>query len=139
MPHKPPAEAGGVTRGDHERGIWANGRKVLASVIPLASARGFWVGVRRWSFPIPPDDSVTMRVSLEVTMSVDIQIETMSVAEKVQLLESVWQSLCTHPGDVRSPEWHREVLEERRRRLEDGRATISAWADAKARLMQLGR
>jgi hypothetical protein len=39
---------------------------------------------------------------------------------------------------VQSPEWHREVLEERRRRLEDGRATISSWTDAKARLMQLG-
>ena len=72
-------------------------------------------------------------------MAVDIQIETLSVAEKVQLLESVWQSLCARPCDVRSPEWHREVLDDRRRRLEDGRATISAWHDAKARLMQLGR
>ena len=52
-------------------------------------------------------------------MSVDISLESPSVAEKVQLLESVWQSLYTHPGDVRSPEWHREVLEERRRRLQN--------------------
>lgn len=80
-----------------------------------------------------------MGLDQEFAMSVDIQIETMSVAEKVQLLESVWQSLCAHPCDVRSPEWHREVLDERRRRLEDGQATISAWPDAKARLMQLGR
>lgn len=72
-------------------------------------------------------------------MSVDIQIETLSVAEKIRLLESVWQSLCAYPCDVTSPEWHREVLDERRRRLEDGRATISAWTDAKARLMQIGR
>jgi putative addiction module component (TIGR02574 family) len=72
-------------------------------------------------------------------MSTDISIETMSVAEKVRLLESVWESLCARPGDVQSPEWHREILEDRKRRLEDGRATVSAWADAKARLMQLGR
>jgi len=72
-------------------------------------------------------------------MSVDIQLDRMSVAEKVQLLESVWQSLCARPCDVKSPEWHREVLEERRRRLEDGCATISAWPDSKARLMVLGR
>jgi putative addiction module component (TIGR02574 family) len=65
-------------------------------------------------------------------MSTDISIETMSVAEKVRLLESVWESLCAHPGDVQSLAWHREVLEARRRRLEDGRATVSAWADAKA-------
>jgi hypothetical protein len=36
-------------------------------------------------------------------MAIDIQIETLSVAEKVQLLESVWQSLCAQPCDVRSP------------------------------------
>ena len=63
----------------------------------------------------------------------------MSVAEKVRLLESVWESQFAHPGDVQSPEWHREVLEDRRRRLEDGLATVSAWTDAKARLMQLAR
>lgn len=72
-------------------------------------------------------------------MSTDVEIDGLSVAEKVQLLERVWQSLCARSGDVRSPEWHRDVLEERRRRLADGRATISAWADAKDRLMQLGR
>lgn len=72
-------------------------------------------------------------------MAVGIEIEKLSVAEKVQLLESVWESLCAHPGDVQSPEWHREVLDERRRRLKDGQATISAWSDAKVRLMQLGR
>lgn len=72
-------------------------------------------------------------------MPLDIQIKSLSVSEKVQLLESVWQSLCAHPGDVRSPEWHSEVLEQRKRRLEDGRATIASWADAKARLIQLGR
>jgi putative addiction module component (TIGR02574 family) len=72
-------------------------------------------------------------------MATDISIETISVAEKMRLLESVWESLRAHPTDVQSPDWHREVLEDRKRRLEDGRATVSTWADAKARLMQLGR
>jgi len=64
-------------------------------------------------------------------------IESMTVAEKVRLLETVWQSLCSHSGDVQSPDWHREVLEERKRRLEDGRAKVSTWAEAKARLLRL--
>ena len=72
-------------------------------------------------------------------MSMDLSLESLSVAEKVRLLESVWQSLCKHSGDVQSPEWHREVLEERKRRLEDGRATVSSWIEAKARLLQVGR
>lgn len=83
--------------------------------------------------------SGTLQSEVEARISTDISIEKMSVAEKVRLLESVWESLCAHPGDVQSPEWHREVLEDRRRRLEEGLATVSAWTDAKARLMQLGR
>lgn len=72
-------------------------------------------------------------------MSTDVPLESLTVEEKVRLLETVWDSLCRHTGDVQSPDWHREVLEERTRRLEDGRATVSSWAEAKARLLQLGR
>ena len=63
----------------------------------------------------------------------------MTVAEKVRLLETVWDSLCSKTGDVQSPEWHREVLEARKRFLEEGQATVSSWDEAKARLMDLGR
>ena len=72
-------------------------------------------------------------------MSIELPLDTMSVAEKVRLLESVWDSLCAKTGDVQSPEWHREVLETRKRRLEEGRATVSPWGEAKARLLDLGR
>lgn len=72
-------------------------------------------------------------------MPIELSLETLSVAEKVRLLEDVWQSLCSQSGDVRSPEWHREVLEIRKQRLENGRATVSPWGEAKARLLQAGR
>lgn len=72
-------------------------------------------------------------------MSIEPPLETLSVAEKVRLLESVWDSLCHHTGDVRSPDWHREVLETRTQRLAEGRATVSPWSEAKARLLQVGR
>ena len=72
-------------------------------------------------------------------MFTEIPLETMSVSEKVLLLERVWDSLCSKSGDVQSPEWHREVLETRKRRLEDGRATASSWSEAKGRLLELGR
>lgn len=72
-------------------------------------------------------------------MSIDISLESLSVAEKVRLLESVWQSLCRHSGDVQSSEWHREVLESRKRRLNDGQATVSPWSEAKGRLLRVGQ
>jgi len=39
-------------------------------------------------------------------LNIDIPLDAMTVAEKVKLLESVWQSLCRHSGDVASPEWN---------------------------------
>jgi putative addiction module component (TIGR02574 family) len=72
-------------------------------------------------------------------MSVEIPLDNLSVSEKVRLLERVWDSLCSKSGDVRSPDWHREVLEMRKRRIEEGRATVSPWSEAKARLLDAGR
>jgi putative addiction module component (TIGR02574 family) len=72
-------------------------------------------------------------------MSIELPLDTMTVAEKVQLLETVWDSLCRESGDVRSPGWHRDVLEERTRRLQSGQATVSSWNDAKARLLKVGQ
>ena len=72
-------------------------------------------------------------------MSIEISLDGLTVAEKVQLLERVWADLCQSPTDMVSPAWHREVLEERKRRLASGEATVSTWRDAKARLMKLGQ
>ncbi len=72
-------------------------------------------------------------------MTVDLPLGAMTVAEKMQLLERIWDDLCRDTGDVQSPDWHREVLEERQRRLESGEVTISAWSDAKTRLRDIGK
>jgi putative addiction module component (TIGR02574 family) len=72
-------------------------------------------------------------------MSIDLPLDSMSVAEKVEAMERIWSSLCQKPGDVQSPEWHKDVLEERTRRLASGEATVSTWSDAKARLLKLGQ
>ncbi|MHB0958213.1 MAG: addiction module protein [Pirellulaceae bacterium] len=72
-------------------------------------------------------------------MSIELPLDSMSVAEKLQLMELIWSSLCRHPGDVRSPEWHKAVLAERTRRLENGEATVASWNEAKSRLLKLGQ
>jgi hypothetical protein len=72
-------------------------------------------------------------------MSIDLPLETMSVAEKLRIMETVWASLCQKPADVTSPEWHAQVLADRTRRLESGESTVSEWGDAKQRLQDLGR
>ena len=71
-------------------------------------------------------------------MPIELALDTLSVDEKVRLLESIWASLCSKSGDVSSPEWHRDVLAARKRRLDEGQATVSPWNEAKVRLLQVG-
>jgi len=65
------------------------------------------------------------------------QLDALTVPEKVQLLEQVWQSLCCQPDALISPEWHADVLVERHQRLLDGSATRIPWNEAKAQLQRL--
>lgn len=65
------------------------------------------------------------------------QLEALTVPEKVQLLEQVWQSLCSKPESFSSPDWHADILTERRQRLLDGSAMRLSWHEAKTQLQRL--
>lgn len=73
-------------------------------------------------------------------MAIDLssdQLDALSVAEKVRLLEQVWQSLCSNPDSITTPDWHADVLVFRTQRLVDGSATRIPWNVAKTELQQL--
>jgi hypothetical protein len=65
------------------------------------------------------------------------QLDALPVAMKVRLLEQVWQSLCCQPDTFASPDWHADVLVERRQRLVEGSAKRIPWNEAKAQLQRL--
>ncbi|MGB5134919.1 MAG: addiction module protein [Prochlorococcaceae cyanobacterium] len=65
------------------------------------------------------------------------QLDALTVAEKVQLLEQVWQSLCSQSDAFASPDWHADVLVERRQRLLNGSSARIPWNEAKAQLQRL--
>jgi hypothetical protein len=73
---------------------------------------------------------------MAINLSSD-QLDALSVPQKVRLLEQVWQSLCSQPAEIPSPEWHAEVLHERARRLSDGEAVRLPLSEAKAHLQRL--
>lgn len=65
-------------------------------------------------------------------MLVTLPLKDMTVAEKLQLMETIWEDLSRNSDALESPEWHREVLEERERRIDSGEARFSDWEQAKA-------
>lgn len=50
------------------------------------------------------------------------EIKKMSRIERLQAMEPLWDSLIDEEAEIESPEWHRVILEERRREIEAGKA-----------------
>lgn len=46
-------------------------------------------------------------------MAATLPLEEMSVEEKLQAMESLWDDLCGRAGVISSPDWHEDVLAER--------------------------
>ena len=65
-------------------------------------------------------------------MPVTLPLSDMTVSEKLQLMEALWADLSRNADAFESPDWHREVLEERERRIASGEARFSDWEQAKA-------
>jgi hypothetical protein len=59
----------------------------------------------------------------------------MPVSEKIQLMESLWESLSSSDANAEAiPAWHGDVLAKRQVMLDQGEESISAWSDAKQRI-----
>jgi hypothetical protein len=67
-------------------------------------------------------------------MAAPIDVEQMTLAEKLQTMETLWESLCRREADVPVPEWQKAVLDERMRLIEEGKAKFSEWKSARKRL-----
>jgi putative addiction module component (TIGR02574 family) len=55
-------------------------------------------------------------------MSDTIETKHLSREEKLRVMEALWDDLSKDPEQVESPDWHRDVLEERKKKIENGQA-----------------
>lgn len=67
-------------------------------------------------------------------MSVMVDLQQMSTAEKLRLMEALWTDLSK--GDVPSPDWHGDVLAERDRLIDSGEEKFVDWEAAKRQLRE---
>ena len=58
----------------------------------------------------------------------------MTIAEKLEVMESLWANLSRHPAELPSPDWHRVVLAERKRLADEGKLQFLDWDDAMSQL-----
>lgn len=67
-------------------------------------------------------------------MASSLPLKTMSVEEKLQAMESLWDDLCAHAETMSSPTWHEDVLAERDTRQERGDDEFEDWEAAKTNI-----
>ena len=63
-----------------------------------------------------------------------IPLDEMTLDEKLDALEILWENLIRHPEDVPSPEWHREALASREESFKRGDDHYEDWEVAKANI-----
>ncbi len=63
-----------------------------------------------------------------------LPLDEMSVEEKLQAMESLWDDLCSRADSMPSAPWHGEVLAEREAAQERGEDAFEDWDTAKRKI-----
>ena len=65
-------------------------------------------------------------------MSLNLPLKDMSLHEKLAAMESLWEDIAHTPEALESPAWHKDLLDDRRQRLDKGQSQFIDWETAKA-------
>lgn len=64
-------------------------------------------------------------------MSTPLAIDTMTIEEKLEAMEALWNDLRRHDDAIYVHEWQKQVLDERERLVDEGKAEFIDWEQAK--------
>ena len=67
-------------------------------------------------------------------MATPLPIDKMTIEEKLQTMEALWDDLCQHEEALPVHDWQKEILDERERLIEAGEAHFVDWEEAKKRI-----
>lgn len=62
------------------------------------------------------------------------EIEQMSPTERLRTMELLWRSISAEQGKLKSPTWHKTVLQKRLAKVEAGKGKFLSIAQLKQRL-----
>lgn len=65
---------------------------------------------------------------------IELPLSQFTQAQKLDLMESLWDDLSRDEKTLESPAWHEAVLKDREKALAEGKATVSDWEEAKDRI-----
>ena len=64
-------------------------------------------------------------------MTYNLPLDKMTIEDKLQTMESLWEDLCKTADSLASPDWHRDILKVRELDLKNGNDEFVEWETAK--------
>jgi len=65
---------------------------------------------------------------------VDLPLSKLSIAQKLDLMETIWADLTRDEKSLKSPPWHQTVLKDRAEAYAAGKVSAADWEQAKRRI-----
>ena len=62
------------------------------------------------------------------------EIQRMPLHEKLQVMETLWDDIARHGGDLEMPRWQKDLLDKRQRLVAEGKAEFLDWDVAKQQI-----
>lgn len=72
-------------------------------------------------------------------MGLALRLDKMTVRDKLQALEEIWNDLCRSAKAIPSPSWHADVLRAREKRIRQGTSRFTEWTEAKQKIRRRTR
>jgi len=64
-------------------------------------------------------------------MDITIPLKDMTIEEKIQAMEIIWEDLCKQADSISSPSWHEQILSKREKGIKSGDEKFTDWEEAK--------
>ncbi|MCG2815452.1 MAG: addiction module protein [Candidatus Aminicenantes bacterium] len=64
-------------------------------------------------------------------MDIALSLDKMTTSEKISAMEALWNDLCKNPEAIVSPPWHGEILADRDKQINEGKATFRELDESK--------
>ena len=56
------------------------------------------------------------------------------INEQLALMETLWEEISQSEADLEVPQWHKDLLDERERKIRSGEAKFIPWEEAKRQI-----
>lgn len=67
-------------------------------------------------------------------MAYPIPLDKMTLEEKIQVMELIWNDLCARTDTVPTPSWHEDILADREAAARRGDDAFEDWETAKEKI-----